>query len=365
MIASLLFLVSAPFAVHVDGDGYMRFVRDGRTVYAREATLTVTDGKLASVAGPVLNPRVQVPSGTGELRVDLGGRVFGVVSGVEKELGRIVLAVFPDDVRLVVENGFLVSSYRPEICDAGTGSAGVLRSAQQVVAPIVSGIEVQLRDRVEVEGATFTLGEIAEVVAPAGEKERIAALEVATTPALGGVYRLTQEMVRQRLLRHGKEAEKYRFSGSNQVSVTRRGQEVTVAMFNDAAVKAARAELGAEVPLTPESGGVPVMAPLGRLELVSEGVTVNGSRVSVRVAIVVDGSRINSRTVQLDKADALSKLRVGQTVKVLVRSGAAVVETSGRVRSIDAATGTVVVLAATGAELIGRAVALDTIEVTL
>ena len=37
--------------LHVDGEGYLRFVREGRTVYAKEAMLTVTDGKLASVDG--------------------------------------------------------------------------------------------------------------------------------------------------------------------------------------------------------------------------------------------------------------------------------------------------------------------------
>ncbi len=376
MVSTLVALMALAPSVHlhVEGEGYLRFVREGRTVYAKEAVLTVTDGKLASADGPLLNPRVQVPAGVTELRVDLAGRVLGVTSGVESELGRIVLALFPEDVRLVVDNGFLVSSYRPTVSDPGDGVAGVLRTAKAVekttstivTAPAtVGGLQIELRQNVEVDGKVFTLGNIAVVTADAATKARLDALEISTTPALGVPFRMSPEMVRLRLLRYGKEAEAYKFSGSNQVTVTRRGQEITPAMFIEAALKAAQAQLGADTNLTAESGGISVIAPVGKLELVGENVLVSGTRVSVRVAIIVDGTRINSRTLTLDKSDALSKLRAGQTVKLLVRSGSAVVETTGKVRSIDHATGVVSVTSATGAELTGKVVGIDTVEVVL
>jgi hypothetical protein len=56
-------------------------------------------------------------------------------------------------------------------------------------------------------------------------------------------------------------------------------------------------------------------------------------------------------------------MRAGQTVKVIARSSAATVETTGRVRSVDLVSGTVVVTTATGAELFGRPVSHDTVEV--
>lgn len=367
VFALALSLIAPTVHVTVDGEGYLRFVREGRTVYAREADLTVVDGKLASPLGPVLNPRVQVPAEVTELTVDLSGVVFGESAGVKSELGRIVLAMFPEDVRLVVDNGFLVSSYRPEVADPGVGLAGVVRTAAKstvTVAPAsVAGIDIQMRDSVEVDGKTFTLGEIASVVADAGSKAKLEALEVSTTPALGVPYRMTSEMVRQRLMRYGKDAEKYKFSGASQVTVTRRGQIVTVAQFNDAALAAAKAREDAE--WSADSSGVNVSVPVGKLELVSESTEINGGRATVRVAIIVDGTRINSRTVTLEKSDALSKLRVGQTVKLLVKSGTAVVETTGRVRVIDRATGSVSVTSATGADLVGKAVGIDTVEVVL
>jgi hypothetical protein len=136
-------------------------------------------------------------------------------------------------------------------------------------------------------------------------------------------------------------------------------------MFAAAAIRAAQAQLGADTALTAESGGINVIAPIGKLELVGENVQVSGTRISVRIAIIVDGERVNSRTLTLDKSDALSKMRAGQTVKLLVRSGAAVVETTGKVRSIDHATGVVMVTSATGAELSGKVVGIDTVEVVL
>jgi hypothetical protein len=371
MLTAVLVAAVAPsLHVRVDGDGYLRFVREGRTVYSREATLTVIDGKLACPEGPVLNPRVQVPADVTELSVDLGGVVTGGTAGVSRELGRIVLALFPDDVRMVVEDGFLVSSYRPDVTDPGVGTAGVIRVAgpapATTTAPTtVVGVEVRLKDSAEVDGKAFLLGEIATIVSDSATKARLEALEVSTTPALGGALRMTAEMVRTRLLRYGKEAETYKFSGSNQVTVTRRGQMVTASMFSDAALKAARAELGPDTELSAEAGGVSMTAPVGKLDLVGESVLVSGNRVSVRIAIIVDGERINSRTLTLDKSDAVSKMRAGQTVKLLVRSGSAVVETTGRVRSIDHATGVVAVTSATGAELSGKVVGIDTVEVVL
>lgn len=371
MFSSLVAMIAlAPsVAVHVDGEGFLRFVRDGRTVYAKEASLTVLDGKLASVDGPLVNPRVQVPAGVGALRVDLEGRIFGD----EKEIGRLVLAVFPDDVRLVVEKGFLVSSYRPTLFEPGSETAGVVRTGKlgtatvKIVAPATTAgsVEVQLREVAVVEATAFTLGDIATIVADDATRNRLATLEVSSTPALGVPYRMTAEMVRQRLLRFGKDAEKYKFSGAAQVTVTRRGQEVTAAMFGEAATRLAKERLGQEVALATENTGASVVAPVGKLELTAEEVVVNGTRVSVRVAILVDGVRFNSRTVTLTKDDPTSKMRIGQTVKLLVRSGSATVETSGRVRSINLATGDIAVTAVTGAELIGRAVATDTVEVKL
>jgi hypothetical protein len=349
----------------------MRFSREGRVVYAKQTTLTVVDGKIASTDGPLLNPRVQVAEGASELRVDLEGHLYAKFSDGEKEVGRIAIALFPEDVRPVVDKGFLVSSYRPEIVDPGSKTAGLIRTGSTTaptpnVTPTQQGVvEIKLKGEAEVSTAAFYLKDIAEVVADAQTRMRLETLEVSTTPALGATLRMSPEMVRLRLLRHSKEAEKFVFTGSTQVAVTRLGQEVTHQMFVDAALKAAREKFGTDVPVTCETSGPTIKVPMGKLELVGEDVKESGTRATVRVAILVDGERINSRTVTVDKADHLSKLAVGAVVKVLVRSSAAVVEISGRVRSIDRLSNSVVVETETGAELIGKVIGPNTIEVQL
>lgn len=372
MVALLAFaaLSQLTLPVHVDGEGYMRFTRDGRVVYSKDTTLTVVDGKLASVDGPLVNPRVTVADGATDLRVDLEGHLFATFSTGEKEIGRLVIALFPEDVRPVVDNGFLISSYRPEIVDPGTKTAGLIRGVAvvNVIAPsVVAGgvVEIQLREFAEVASTTFNLGDIADVIADETTKAKLLGLEVSTTPALGGTLKMSPEMVRLRLLRHTKDAEKFKFSGSNQVAVSRQGQDVTHEMFVAAALSAARQKFGPETPVSCETTGPTIRVPMGKLELVGEDVKENGKTATVRVAIIVDGERINSRTVTVAKEDMLSNLRVGATVKVLVRSSAAVVETTGRVRSIDLFNKTVTVLTDTGAELTGVATTNNTIEVQL
>ena len=376
--AALLTLAAPSVPVYVDGDGYMRFLRDGRTVYSKQTVLTVVDEKLASADGPLVNPRIQVPGSPDAITVTLDGRVVAKYAGKDTELGRLTIALFPDDVRPVVDKGFLVSSYRPTLADAGVDTAGVVRTGKpgestatvtvyspETLAGGTGEIEINLRESVQIEGKAITLGDIADVTADDATKARLNTLEVATAPPLGVTYKFTQDQLKFRLLRYGKEVDQYRFSGSDQVTVSRKGQDVTQAMFVQAAILAAQEKLGKGLQISTNATGPVFVAPIGVLDLVGEQVTQDGSHLIVRVAVVVDGVRINSRNIALEKSDPVSKMRVGATVKVIVRSNLATVETTGRIKSIDPAANSVVVVIATGAELTGTAVADNTVEVKI
>ena len=376
--AALLTLAAPSVPVYVDGDGYMRFLRDGRTVYSKQTVLTVVDEKLASADGPLVNPRIQVPGSPDAITVTLDGRVVAKYAGKDTELGRLTIALFPDDVRPVVDKGFLVSSYRPTLADAGVDTAGVVRTGKpgestatvtvyspETLAGGTGEIEINLRESVQIEGKAITLGDIADVTADDATKARLNTLEVATAPPLGVAYKFTQDQLKFRLLRYGKEVDQYRFSGSDQVTVSRKGQDVTQAMFVQAAILAAQEKLGKGLQISTNATGAVFVAPIGVLDLVGEQVTQDGSHLIVRVAVVVDGVRINSRNIALEKSDPVSKMRVGATVKVIVRSNLATVETTGRIKSIDPAANSVVVVIATGAELTGTAVADNTVEVKI
>src|SRR5580698_6886080 len=89
-LAFSVYTALTPVKVHVDGAGYMRFIRDGRVVFAKAATFVSIEGQLGSEGATVLPP-ISVPEGIQTLKVDLQGNVDAGSS----HLGRLVLAIFP------------------------------------------------------------------------------------------------------------------------------------------------------------------------------------------------------------------------------------------------------------------------------
>src|SRR5271154_7165920 len=89
-LAFSVYTALTPVKVHVDGTGYMRFIRDGRVVYAKIATFVNIDGELGS-EGAKLLPGITIPAGTETIKIDLQGNV----EAGPNHLGRLVIAVFP------------------------------------------------------------------------------------------------------------------------------------------------------------------------------------------------------------------------------------------------------------------------------
>src|SRR5689334_4157400 len=96
--------------VRVDGDGYLRFARNGRVVYAAAASLSVAEGELVGPGGVAVLPAILVPSGAAGLSVDLQGNVSYRNGGSDVAAGRLVLALFPKNEALRLEDGFLVAA---------------------------------------------------------------------------------------------------------------------------------------------------------------------------------------------------------------------------------------------------------------
>jgi len=91
----------------------------------------------------------------------------------------------------------------------------------------------------------------------------------------------------------------------------------------------------------------------------------SNGKINVQVDVVVDGKPFNGRMVCLESKSEAILVNVGQTVRLIVRSNGAVVETSGQVKSVDKSNGTVTVLSSTGATMVGRATSANTVEVVL
>ena len=121
-LALSVFTALTPVKVHVDGPGYLRFIRDGRVVYAKAATFLSIDGNLGSEGAKVL-PEVPIPVGTQTFKVDLQGNV-DVGSA---HLGRLVLAIFPAGSTSSTTDDFFTFSERPTLTNPGEDAAGVIR----------------------------------------------------------------------------------------------------------------------------------------------------------------------------------------------------------------------------------------------
>src|SRR5215469_13764830 len=81
--------------VKIDGDGYMRFIRDWRAVYSKQASLQIEDGKLTDSAGDTLLPSISVSATARKIEIDLNGNIFATYGGERTKAGQIILAQFP------------------------------------------------------------------------------------------------------------------------------------------------------------------------------------------------------------------------------------------------------------------------------
>ncbi len=124
------FTTLAPVRVHVDGDGYMRFIRDGRVVYAKQATLTNVGGHLGA-DGAKLLPAISFPNSVSSISIDL----MGNIDAGSSHLGRLVLGIFPAGTSSSGIGSFLSFSDRATLTNPGEDTAGVIRTVATTSQP--------------------------------------------------------------------------------------------------------------------------------------------------------------------------------------------------------------------------------------
>ncbi|MFQ3669688.1 MAG: hypothetical protein SNJ61_12485, partial [Fimbriimonadaceae bacterium] len=186
----------------------------------------------------------------------------------------------------------------------------------------------------EVDGGPVRLASILTVDADPELAARIGQLEIGMAPAFGSPYTITRERVVQRIGTIGVPADRIEWNGPRALTLKRRSQRVTAEMFHEAALSAIRARVGADASLSvPDASGGDYLAPVGQLELPVESLDPGPNGWLVRVAVVVDGRRLNSRLVRVAGPVAEIGVRSGSIVKVRVVAGGASAEVTGRVRA--------------------------------
>lgn len=122
-----------PMDMAINGDGFFVVRRPDNTIaYTRDGSFTVDkNGTLVTSQGYVLDPQIQVPDDSVEVRISRDGIVTSKESGNilnERELGRVELARFvnPAGLRSVGDNIYLATSASGEarIEQPGTNSTG-------------------------------------------------------------------------------------------------------------------------------------------------------------------------------------------------------------------------------------------------
>jgi hypothetical protein len=358
LLTSLALANTLTLPVRVDGEGYLRFVRDGRIVYATSADLTVQTGALGFKGLPV-TPYIHIPANAIRLEVDLSGNVVAVAGTAKTTCGRLVLARF--DSKPTADQGFLVSATRATIGNPGEGVFGVIRSSNNAAPQAQGEGSIAVRKLTEVEGDSVTLGDIAEISGDPATKKGLQAVVFGPAPAVGLDVPVTRGRIQALLKRVGMNAE---VDVPAAATIRRKAQTIKQEEFIAAATKAAQEELGAEVPMTCSDQQGDFKAPFGTVELKTKGISTSGTNVSVVIGVHVEGKYVNSRTVNL-KPDSSGQIRAGTAIKISMKSAGLTVEVNGKARTGGIVGQTITVVTDTGSVLTGVVVAADRVEVKI
>ncbi len=395
-------------SIQVDGEGYLRFAHDKEVVFAKQAELSWRGGIVVSSEGDPLWPKIAIEREPKSLEIDLRGHIKAIYPDEVIEAGRIVLAIFPDDVRPVESGKYLKLFGEANLAEPGEGLAGVIRPwtgtakstatepeksfvrvhlldepLQQREETIVQvkrtqktdyqadsgwvkngGIEVAFPEMSEVSSSSMKLGDVADIFADEATKARLAEVDLGTSPVFGVPRQFDRNWVMGRLKAAGFTVAKIRIIGPVRIQIKRVGQTITQAMFEKAAldgIKDQYPDIEAEsTKPTPD-----LDAPEGALDLRVDRIDKSGARLSVTVVAYVDGKRINSRTLTYSNKAVPVTLNIGDDVTVVVQSGGVKIETTGKVKKVDRVSGEVVVQLTTGKQMTGRLSKNGKIEVSL
>lgn len=361
--------------VRVDGSGYLRFIQNGKMVYAKSAELTIVQGRLGIASGAKLVPAIEAAT-IQEISIDLNGQVK-CTSGV---IGSIVLAIFDAELPNPGDAKLIETASRPILAEPGDGETGVIRttSSKSFVPPkrVVAnkgslavdikrpekseGLVINIPESAEVDLDTFRLGDIAQITGKSEDVQKASQLDLGTTPPINIPRVIEQSKILYRLKSAGIDVSTVRIDGAAKTRVMRKGQTITHEQFVEAATRGA--QMKGYSNLSSDAPGVNFVVLAGELQLVCESVTSTENGINVTVGAYVDGKRFNSRTVKLRSTNI--SLRPGTVISVRVKSNAVMVELKAKVIKSDTTTGQVTVQTLdTGAQLIGVVKSDGTVEV--
>lgn len=376
----------------VDGEGYLRLVRDGRAIYARTVHLGCAGGKLGSDQGPTFLPSIPFSGDVAQIKISLQGEV----SYQGLPIGHLVIATFTGAAPQK-ENDFYIAADRPSLGQPGDGLLGVLRlnggsvpladkptpkapstatnkpttnaeprdmlSDVVVPSPPEGGCGIGFAPSVEVEGQKIRLGDICKINGSPNLKSALAAIVLGEVPAIGVEVRFDLTRIRVKLRAAAIDLEKVKINIPDVVRVYRRAQRATDADFLQAATEALTQRFGQIGKLYIKQSQPDMMLPIGNRRLVVDQIEVLRTGYRLGISVYVDDQRVNRRLMALETDTITPAVNVGQVVKVILRSGGATIETTGRVSRVGKPGEPVEVTVEGGTRLTGKVNANGTLEV--
>lgn len=113
--------------VAIQGEGFFQVTRaDGSLAYTRAGNLQIdANGRIALPTGDLLQPRITVPPGAGDVTIGAGGGVTATVNGTITSLGTLNIAGFPNPSGLQpVGDNLFISSANSGAVSVGTPGSG-------------------------------------------------------------------------------------------------------------------------------------------------------------------------------------------------------------------------------------------------
>lgn len=388
----------------VEGEGFFRLEGDGEIVYAKEFSPHVKNGKLVNETGLPLTPPVHVPPGARDIRISEYGYVYAVINGKPKTLSQLVLAKFPENTSFSPEGSLFKTDARPTLGHPKTeGFGAVIKkevtkkekpadptspSAQTDVSnafvkPItpltdlsapansepkppapLSPTHIKVNPLSLVRGKEVRLGAVAEITGPLSEKLR--EISLGPTPAIG-TSRLITEVTLQSALRSAKLSDLPISWEVPPKAVVRRATRTLTGQEMEGLTREWLKENSYEPTQWRLSSPIPDRV------IPDEEFTLNIERKQeTQTSLILTLQIKNSEGILFTKQIAFLKappkepnVKVGDRVRVLVKSGLVVVEAQGVVKSVSKEGDVTVALDETGAILTGKLQADGSVEVKL
>ncbi len=358
LLATSLLLAPGEIAVHVEGEGYLRFLREGRAVYARQAALVVEKGELREKSGPGFLPPIRVPAGH---TVSIGEDGTVTLGPGHAAAGRLYLARFAPATAFEPSGAFVIARDRADLgypaqagygkistkTDAAPPKVELRRTQMGTPKPVetqpapspsrtVGNLTIAILAAVEVEGPKFSLGDIAKISGPAEDVARLNALDLGNAPVHGVPMLYTRERILAKATLLGFDRKALSLEMPPMVEITRKGQTVTVDKLVEVARRAVEEKLGMKGEMSPDDRIVDFRVPLGKLEIASEGVNLAGGVATVSLGIRIDGRRFTGRTLRLSGPALEVAVAMGSAVTVRFVSNGLMVEMPGKARTAGA-----------------------------